>query len=109
MGCPAGARNDGCIVIFSIRPMGEVGWKWRKWSRSICSPRSRAMLLRGGRLLFGMTDHLSTLEPPAQALGWLDTLAQLMPETLTLEFSSWLVIALLLALWIWRHTGGGRF
>ena len=58
-----------------------------------------------------MTDgrHLSTVEPPAQALGWLDLLAQLMPETLTVEFSSWLVIALLLALWIWRHPGGGEF
>jgi hypothetical protein len=70
------------------------------------------MLLPGRLINFSVMTNgpdISAVELPAQALGWLDPLAQTMPETLTVEFSSWLVIALLLALWIWRRQGGGRF
>jgi hypothetical protein len=54
---------------------------------------------------------LLALEHPAQAFpGWLDLLTTLMPETVKLEVSSYLVIVALVALWIWRHPprGGGR-
>jgi hypothetical protein len=44
---------------------------------------------------------------PARALGWLDLLAQLMPETVKLEVSSYLLVVALVALWIWRHPPGG--
>jgi hypothetical protein len=52
-----------------------------------------------------------SLERPAQAFpSWLDMLAQFMPETVKIEFSSYVLIAVLVALWIWRHPlrGGGR-
>ncbi len=51
-----------------------------------------------------------TPELPAQALGWLDLLAQLMPETVKFEVSSYVLIVALVALWICRHTPrrGGR-
>ena len=42
--------------------------------------------------------------------GWPDLLAQLMPETVKIEVSSYVLIAILVALWIWRrppHKGGG--
>lgn len=44
-------------------------------------------------------------EYPAQALGWLDLLAALMPETVRVdfEFSSWVLIVAIVALWIWRR------
>jgi hypothetical protein len=44
-------------------------------------------------------------EHPAQALGWLDLLASLMPDTVRLDFevSGYLVFAILVALWIWRR------
>jgi hypothetical protein len=41
-------------------------------------------------------------EQPARGLGWLDLLATLMPETVKLEVSSYLLIVALVALWIWR-------
>jgi hypothetical protein len=43
---------------------------------------------------------LPTPEHPAQALGWLDVLANLMPETVKLEVSSYLLIVALVALCI---------
>ena len=52
-----------------------------------------------------------SLEQPTQAFpGWLEQLAQLMPETVKIEVSGWVLIAVLVALWIWRHPprGGGR-
>jgi hypothetical protein len=50
------------------------------------------------------TGHsIPVLEHPAQALGWLDLLVQLMPPTVTIEASSWLVLAVLMAIWIWRR------
>jgi hypothetical protein len=50
-------------------------------------------------------DGPSLSEHPAQALGWLDLLASLMPETVKLEVSGYLVFVLgsLVALWIWRR------
>ena len=54
-----------------------------------------------------MTDGLSFSEHSAQALGWLESLATLMPETvkLHLEVSGYLVFVFgsLGALWIWRR------
>ena len=42
-------------------------------------------------------------ELPAQAFpGWLDMLARLMPDTVKVEVSPWLVLVALAALWIWR-------
>jgi hypothetical protein len=35
--------------------------------------------------------------------GWLDALAQIMPETVKIEVSSYVLIVALVALWIWRH------
>jgi hypothetical protein len=52
-----------------------------------------------------MTDGrtLLALDHPAPAFpGWLDLLATLMPETVKLEVSSYLLIVALVALWIWR-------
>jgi hypothetical protein len=64
------------------------------------------------RIVLAMTNgpDLPTPELPAQALGWLDLLAQLMPETVKFEVSSYVLIVALVALWIWRHPprGGGR-
>jgi hypothetical protein len=50
--------------------------------------------------------HLLTQPAP----GWLEMLAQLMPETVKVEVSSYALIAVLVALWIWRHPrkGGGE-
>jgi hypothetical protein len=57
-----------------------------------------------------MTDGPTLPEHPAQALGWLDLLATLMPETVDFHFgvSGYLVSVFgsLVALWIWRRTGG---
>ena len=55
-----------------------------------------------------VNNHNVTLpEHPAQALGWLDLLASLMPETVRFDFevSGYLVFvfASLVALWIWRR------
>ena len=52
---------------------------------------------------------LSACELPAQASGWLALLAELMPETVHFDASSYLLIFALLALWIWRRPprGGG--
>ena len=57
--------------------------------------------------------HNHNVTPPehsAQALGWLDLLATLMPETIRVdfEFSSWVLIVAVVALWIWRRPPGGR-
>lgn len=50
-----------------------------------------------------MTNGPSLCEHPAQAFpGWLDLLATLMPETVKLEVSSWVLIVAVVALWIWR-------
>jgi uncharacterized protein (DUF2126 family) len=61
-------------------------------------------------MLLAMTNgrNLPSLEPSAQALGWLELLAELMPETVKIEVSSYLLIVALLALWIWRHPPRGR-
>ena len=48
-----------------------------------------------------MTDGSLSPEHLAQAL--LGVLATLMPETVRLEVSSYLLIVALVALWIWRH------
>jgi hypothetical protein len=42
--------------------------------------------------------------------GWLEKLAEFMPETVKVEVSSYALIAVLVALWIWRHPrkGGGE-
>ena len=59
-------------------------------------------------ILLAMTNgHLLAPEHPAQALGWLDVLATLMPETVKLEVSGYLLIVALLALWIWRRPPPG--
>jgi hypothetical protein len=54
-----------------------------------------------------MNDGPSLPEHPAQALGWLDMLATLMPETVKLDFevSGYLVFVFgsLVALWISRR------
>jgi hypothetical protein len=58
-----------------------------------------------------MTNGLPLPEHPAQAIGWVDLLASLMPETVKVELSGYLVFvfASLLALWIWRrYPRGGR-
>jgi hypothetical protein len=47
-------------------------------------------------------------EHPAQALGWLDLLATLMPETVRVEVSSWVLIVAVVALWVWRRWPPGR-
>ena len=47
------------------------------------------------------TGHIPVLEHPAQALGWLELLAPLMPPTVTIEVSSWLVLAVLVAMGLW--------
>ena len=44
----------------------------------------------------------------ADVLAWLEPLLRLLPETVKLEMSSSLLIAALLALWIWRRGGGHR-
>jgi hypothetical protein len=67
----------------------------------------------GGQIvmLVGMTHApiFLGIEHPARALGWLDLLAALMPGTVHLEVSGFLVVALLVALWILRGPpGGGR-
>jgi hypothetical protein len=50
-----------------------------------------------------------SLKQPAQVFpSWLDPLAQLMPETVRIEVSSYVLIAALVALWIWRHPPRGR-
>ena len=57
-----------------------------------------------------MTDgrNLPAAELSAQALGWLDPLAQLMPETVRIEVSSYVLIAGLVALWVVpREAGAG--
>jgi hypothetical protein len=46
---------------------------------------------------------LLEIEHHARALGWLDMLAEFLPETIKVEVSSALLIAALLALWIWRR------
>jgi hypothetical protein len=43
------------------------------------------------------------IEHHARALRWLDVLAEFLPETVKVEVSSGLLIAALLALWIWRR------
>jgi hypothetical protein len=48
-------------------------------------------------------DNTTPPEHPAQAIGWLDMLTALMPETVKLEVSGWVLIVALVALWIWRH------
>jgi hypothetical protein len=53
-----------------------------------------------------MTDGPSlSPEHLAQASGWLDLLATLMPETVKFEVSGYLVFVFgsLVALWIWRR------
>ena len=55
-----------------------------------------------------MTNGPPLSEHPAQALRWLDLLATLMPETVKLEVSSYLLIVALVALWIWRRHPGTR-
>jgi hypothetical protein len=50
-----------------------------------------------------MTNGHFILENPPQALGWLDVLLTLMPETVKIEVSSYFLIVALLALWIWRR------
>jgi hypothetical protein len=51
-----------------------------------------------------MDGHNVTLpEHPAQAIGWLDLLASLMPETAKIEVSSYFLIVALVALWMWRR------
>ena len=57
-----------------------------------------------------MDSHNATLlEHPAQALGWLDLLATLMPETVRIEVSSYVLIVVVVALWVWRRCPpGGR-
>ena len=40
--------------------------------------------------------------------GWLEMLAQLMPETVKVEVSSYVLIVALVALWIWRHPRKGE-
>jgi hypothetical protein len=60
-----------------------------------------------------MTNGHSLSEHAAQAIGWLDLLANLMPETVKVDFevSGYLVfvVASLVALWIWRrYPRGGR-
>ena len=63
-------------------------------------------------ILVAMTNgrDLPTPELLAQAVpGWLDVLAQLMPETVKIEVSSYVLIAVLVAMRIWRHPRkGGR-
>ena len=45
----------------------------------------------------------------AHAPSWLELLAPLMPETVKVEVSSYLLIFALVALWVWRHPPrGGR-
>jgi hypothetical protein len=50
-----------------------------------------------------MTNDQFDPEHPAQALSWLDLLVEVLPETVKIEVSSGLLIAALLALWIWRR------
>ena len=59
-------------------------------------------------ILLAMTVGRTFLDPehPAQALGWLDVLTELVPETVHLEVSSFLLIVLLVALSIWRSRPG---
>ena len=62
-------------------------------------------------IVLAMRQVHSVSEHPAQAFpGWFDLLATLMPETVKLEVSSYLLIIALVALWIWRHPPrrGGR-
>ena len=87
---------------------------WKLWkSRALhivlaCPSGPKGCIVR---MILAMTNghSLPAVEPPAQALGWLDLLAELMPETVKIEVSSYLLIVALLALWIWRHPprGGG--
>jgi hypothetical protein len=51
-----------------------------------------------------INDHWS-LEPLAQALRWLEPLHHLIPDPVVVhaEVSSGLLIAALIALWIWRR------
>jgi uncharacterized protein (DUF2126 family) len=61
-------------------------------------------------MISAMTNgHPFPPELPAQALGWLDLLATLMPENVHIDVSSYLLIVALVALWIWRRPprGGG--
>jgi hypothetical protein len=61
-----------------------------------------------------MTDGPVFSEHSAQAVGWLDLLASLMPETVKVDFdfevSGYLlfVFAALAALWIWRRYSPAR-
>jgi hypothetical protein len=55
-----------------------------------------------------MSDGPSLSEHSAQALGWLDLLATLMPDTVRLEVSSWVLIVAVVALWICRRYPPGR-
>jgi hypothetical protein len=49
-----------------------------------------------------------TFEVLSQApADWLSLVAQLMPETVKIEFSSYLLIVALVALWIWLHPPRG--
>jgi hypothetical protein len=43
----------------------------------------------------------------ASRAGWLDLLASLMPETVKVEVSSYLLIVALVALWMWRRPPRG--
>jgi hypothetical protein len=52
-------------------------------------------------------------EHPTQVVGWLEVLMVLMPETVKVEVSSYVLVVALVALWIWRRyssprEGGGR-
>lgn len=49
------------------------------------------------------THNVTFLKHRAQAVGWLDLLASLMPEIVKFEVSSWVLIAAVVALWIWRR------
>jgi hypothetical protein len=49
--------------------------------------------------------NLHDIEQYAQALRWLDLLSMYLPETVKFEVSSGLLIAVLVALWIWRRPG----
>ena len=53
--------------------------------------------------MVGMNSAHVLSEHPAQALGWLEVLATLMPETVRLEVSSYFLIVALVALWMWRR------
>ena len=66
---------------------------------------SLASAIRFSEFLAMTNGHnIPAIEHPGQALGWLDMLAQVMPPTVEIRFSSWLVIAAIIAFWIWRRS-----